>query len=139
MAARKSPPAGKADGVAAVRAFLDALEHPQKAGIVRLRRIILGVDERIGEGIKWNAPSFFITEHFATFKVFPPKAIQLVLHTGAKPTGKPRTMKVPDPAGLLKWPAPDRCVLTLPTEKALVEHEAAVVAILRHWIAQLPG
>lgn len=120
-----------------VATFLDALDHPHKHGIVRLRKIVLGLDRRIREEIKWNAPSFRIDEHFATFKLHPPKSIQLVLHTGAKGRSNTRTFTVEDPRGLLKWPASDRCVLMLASDEALSLHESDVVRILRQWIAQL--
>jgi hypothetical protein len=135
MAARKQAP-----GPAAAHpglALLAALDHPHKAGIVRLRGFILGIDARISEEIKWNAPSFRIDEHFATFRLHPPRNIQLVLHTGAKAKANARTFAIDDPCGLLSWPASDRCVLTLASEAELDAHEAAVVRILEQWISQL--
>jgi hypothetical protein len=56
----------RTDEATAVETFLGALDHPRKPEIVALRRIILGVDSSIREDIKWNAPSFHTTEHFAT-------------------------------------------------------------------------
>jgi hypothetical protein len=38
---------------------------------------------------------------------------------------------------LLKWAAPDRCVLTLQSTADAMKHEADVAAIVRQWIAQL--
>lgn len=120
-----------------VPAFLAALEHPHKAGIERLRGAILALDPRITEEVKWNAPSFRLDDHFATFRLHPPKGIQLVLHTGAKGRSNARAFTVDDPQGLLAWQATDRCVLGLASERALAEHEAAVLDIVRQWIAQL--
>ncbi len=117
--------------------FLSTLDHPHMAGVFRLREIILGLDRRVREEIKWNAPSFKIDDHFATFKLHPPKHIQLVLHTGAKAKSNTQTFVIDDPDGLLKWPASDRCVLTLASTADLASHEAAVVRILKQWIAQL--
>jgi hypothetical protein len=42
-----------------VDAFIHALREPHKTIVQRLREIILGVDDRIHEHIKWNHPSFF--------------------------------------------------------------------------------
>ena len=42
------------------------LEHPHKPAIELLRRLVLGVDPSVREGIKWNAPSFRTGEYFAT-------------------------------------------------------------------------
>ena len=100
MAMRKTTP-GKA-GPQSAESLLAALEHPHKAGILRLRRIILDLDQRITEEVKWNAPSFRIDEHFATFKLHPPKHIQLVLHTGAKARSNTQTFDIDDPHRLLK-------------------------------------
>lgn len=135
MATRKPTSAGAA--ATTVPQFLAQTDHPHRAGIERLRELILGLDPRIGEEIKWNAPSFKLDEHFATFKLHPPKNIQLVLHTGAKGRSGARSFRIDDPHGLLTWAASDRCVLTLASGEALAAHEAAVLGILRQWIAQL--
>lgn len=48
-----------------------------------------------------------------------------------------RTFSIDDPHGLLKWQASDRCVLTLASTEELAAREAAVLASVRQWIAQL--
>lgn len=135
MTTRK--PTSPAAAATSVPPFLAQTDHPHRAAIERLRELILGLDPRIGEEIKWNAPSFKLDEHFATFKLHPPKNIQLVLHTGAKGRSGARRFQIDDPDRLLTWPASDRCVLTLASGEALAAHEAAVLGILRQWIAQL--
>jgi len=52
-----------------VSELMRQLEHPLKPEIEAVRRIILGADAQIREGIKWNAPSFYINEYFATVNV----------------------------------------------------------------------
>jgi hypothetical protein len=44
---------------------------------------------------------------------------------------------VDDPDGLLKWPARDRCVLTLASTAELKARQASVLRIIKQWIAQL--
>jgi hypothetical protein len=117
--------------------LMSALDHPHKAGIERLRASILSLDPRVTEEVKWNAPSFRLDDHFATFRLHPPRGIQLVLHTGAKARSNTRTFSIDDPQGLLKWQASDRCVLTLASTGELEAHEAIVLGIVRQWIAQL--
>lgn len=134
MAAAKK---GGAKPPETVEAFLRALDHPLAAGIRALRKRILALDPRIGEGIKWNAPSFFLEDHFATFKLRPETKIFLVLHTGAKPKARSRPFEVPDPAGLLTWPAKDRALLTLASSAEVKKHGAAIDGIVRSWISQL--
>lgn len=129
--------ASECKGSAKVLVFLDALEHPHKELIVALRRLVLSLDTRIREDIKWNAPSFLIAGHFATFKLHPPKLVQLVLHTDAKVKEGPKQFEIEDPAGLLKWAAPDRCVLTIGSPAELERHQLAVERIIRSWIGQL--
>lgn len=131
------PPKSASPGTAAVEALLAKLDHPHKAAIERLRQVLLKVDPRVREDVKWNAPSFLIGHHFATFKLHPPKQVQIVFHTDTGAKKPPRKFEVDDPEGLLKWAAPDRCVLTLESAAAAKQHEKAVAAIARQWIAQL--
>lgn len=135
MARRSSSTAPAAPS--AVERFLSDLDHPHKEGIELLRRAILQADARIREEIKWNAPSFRLEDHFATFKLHPPRNIQIVLHTGAKPKSPAARFSLDAPAGLVKWAAPDRCVVTLESSAAARERKPEVVALVRQWIAQL--
>lgn len=114
------------------------LQHPLKPEVEALRAIIRNADERVGEGIKWNAPSFFIDRHFATFKLYPPGKVQVVLHTDAKKTDEAKKLNgiIADPDGLLKWAADDRCVATFSDMKDVRKKEDAFSAILKEWIAQ---
>lgn len=120
-----------------VDGFLARPEHPLKPEIEAVRAIILGADERINEGIKWNAPSFYIEEHFATFRLRPMETIQVVFHTGAKVEDEIREVEIDDPSGLLKWAARDRCVATFSDMQDIESGKAAFAAIVKQWIAQL--
>ena len=113
------------------------LDHPLKEAIEGLRRAILALDPAIAEEIKWKAPSFKLDDHFATFKLYPPRQIQIVLHRGAKVKPVDKTYTLPDPHGLLKWPAPDRCVLTLKSGEQAQELTEEVCGMIKMWIAQL--
>lgn len=136
MAPRRSG-SNATNGGKSVEAFLAALEHPQKAGIERLRQAILAIDPRITEEVKWNAPSFKLVDHFATFKLHPPTQIQIVLHTGSKAVAPPRQFELQTPSNLVKWAAPDRCALTLKPSEAAAELEAEVVRLVQQWVEQL--
>jgi hypothetical protein len=117
--------------------FLARLDHPRKDDIEAIRRAILAADPRIGEAIKWNAPSFHLGEHFATFKLRPAESVQVVLHTGAKKRDAPAAIEVADPEGWLRWAAPDRCLATFPPGEPIAARRDALTAIIRQWIAQL--
>ncbi len=120
---------------ASVAELLEALEHPLKAEIERVRRIILGVDPSIGEAVKWNAPSFRTSDFFATFNLRSTETVQLVFHTGAKVKATATSgIELVDPARLLRWLAKDRCLVTLGRGKDIAAKRAAFEAIVREWI-----
>lgn len=122
----------------AVIEFLRELEHPLKKEIEAVRKLVLGVSPEIREGIKWNAPSFLTTDHFATFNLRTQDRVRLILHTGAKVKDTAQKgLKIADPAGLLEWLAPDRCLVALSDSKDLQAKRAALEAIVREWIGQL--
>ena len=129
-----TPAAGAAD----VAAFMAALEHPLTAEIAALRALILGIDPAIAEGIKWKAPSFRTTDWFATFNLRSTHELQVILHFGArvKDLGD---IAIADPSGLLQWLARDRALLRLTDGAAIDRHRTAITALLRQWIAAMPG
>lgn len=119
-----------------VDAYLAALDHPHAAAVATLRTVILSVVPRIREDVKWNAPSFALDDHFATFRLHPAPNFQLILHAGAKARKPPQKFDLPDPNGWVKWAAPDRAIVALPTKIGATE-KRALVAMLKRWIEQL--
>lgn len=118
---------------ATVQAFIAELEHPLKSDIVALRDVLLGTDASIAEEIKWNAPSFRTSEHFATMHLRAKDSLQLILHPGARsrnviviPPGA-----IEDPHKLLKWLGPDRASVTFADRKDLEQKTAPLVAIVQ--------
>ena len=80
--------------------FMRKLDHPLKAALQGVRAIILGVNSEIREAIKWNAPSFYVNEYFATINIRKDVVLE-ILHLGAKVTGKSAigvTISDPGPA-----------------------------------------
>lgn len=122
----------------AVIAFMKKLKHPLKKEIETVRKIILGVNPDISEGIKWNVPSFRTVDYFATFHVRSTSSLQLIFHTGAKVKEIAKTgLKIADPDGLIKWLAKDRCMVTLGKGKEIESNRKALEAIIRQWINYL--
>jgi uncharacterized protein YdhG (YjbR/CyaY superfamily) len=117
-----------------VAAFLRELDHPLKKEIESVRRILLGVSPSIREGVKWNAPSFRTSEYFATFFLRSRDSVQLVFHLGAKVKDGTQRRRSADPAGLAKWLATDRCLVTLGRGKEIAGNRAAFEAFVRQWI-----
>jgi hypothetical protein len=120
-----------------VEEFMRGLDHPLKPVLEAVRRTILGADARIIEGIKWNAPSFRLDEHFATTNIRNDR-ILVVLHFGAKVKDNTSPgFKIDDPRGLLKWLAKDRCVVTFPDTTSVRKNKLPFQAIIREWITYL--
>lgn len=122
-----------------VDALLAALDHPRIEEIQALRALIRGADPRITESVKWNAPSFATTEHFATFHLRAKAGVQVVLHLGAKPQpDTPLRAGIADPSGLLDWRGPDRATVTFADAADIAARQDAFMAVLRQWLAFVP-
>ena len=63
-----------------VSEYMDKLEHPLKREIEAVRALIKSVDSRIGEHIKWNAPSYYYKEDMVTFHLRSTEQVHLVFH-----------------------------------------------------------
>lgn len=124
----------KADTSEAVDAFMATLVHACKPVIEALRRCILELDPAIGEGIKWNAPSFRTHEYFATTHLREKEGVGVILHLGAKVRSSQVTPEIADPSGLLRWLAPDRAVVRFADEADFAAKQDAFAELLRQWI-----
>jgi len=120
---------------AEVDAYMGTLEHPMAVQVERLRSAILTADSRINESIKWNAPSFYIDDHFATFNLHYPDRIQIVLHAGARVNPDAEQFGIADSAGLLKWAAVDRASVTFRSAAEVDSQLDSFLDILGQWIA----
>jgi hypothetical protein len=70
-----------AGNTAQVDEFMDQLDHPLKAEVEMVRKIIKDVNPEIVEQIKWKAPSFsYKGEYLVTFNLWERKRIHLVFH-----------------------------------------------------------
>lgn len=133
--ARKT--AGDGSGTNDVDDFMRKLDHPLKAEMEAVRRIILGASPMIQEGIKWNFPSFRVGEYFATMNVRK-GALLVILHLGAKVRdARAPAPEIGDPSGLLEWLAKDRAAVRFPDMKSIRSNRAAFEAIVRKWITCL--
>lgn len=122
---------------ATVDELMKTLIHPLKKDIDAVRKIVLSADRRIGEGVKWNAPSFHAGEYFATVNLRSTDAVQLILHRGAKVRKTTARLAIDDPANLLKWLDKDRCLVTLGSSAAIRKNRAAFTRIVQQWIRHL--
>lgn len=135
------PSGGPFAGPSEVQSFIDALDHPLKPQMLELRKLILGLNNSIGEEIKWKSPSFHTTEHFATMNLRPiggQPALCLILHTGAKVRkGLDLTGEIDDPAGLLKWLAKDRAMVAIVDADDLKAKRSPLKRVLQQWITHV--
>jgi hypothetical protein len=127
-----------ADTTAAVEALLKSLCHPMTAEIQLIRAAILGADSSIKEGVKWNAPSFRTHEYFATTNLREKKGIGVILHLGAKVRDvEPGSLKVEDPAGMLKWLAPDRATVNFTSATDFETKKRSFIVLVRSWVTHV--
>lgn len=121
-----------------VAELLDTLDHPHLAEIRALRAVILGADARIAEEVKWNAPSFRTTDHFATVHLRARDGVQLILHLGARsrPDAAVRA-EVADPTAMLRWLAADRASVTFRDLEDVEARRDALAEVVRQWIRHL--
>jgi hypothetical protein len=120
-----------------VDAFIRELAHPCEREIFAVRRVVLEADLSITESIKWNAPSFATTVHFATFQLRSP-TIQLVLHLGAKPQPAATVRAaIGEPSAGLAWKSADRAVMTFANIADVEERAAGLTRMIQVWIQYL--
>jgi hypothetical protein len=70
-----------------VDAWMAAYDNPQKPVVQAVREIILAADARIGETIKWKAPTFVYKGNLASFFPRSKQHASLMFHTGASIEG----------------------------------------------------
>lgn len=125
-------------------ALMAALDHPLKPAVQALRAAIRAVSPEIGEEVKWNSPSFYTTDHFATVNVGrrtaarPKDHVMVILHRGAKP--KPANtpaLVIGDPDGLLEPLGKDRYAITFHSRGEVKAKATPLQGIIRQWIQRL--
>jgi hypothetical protein len=118
-----------------VSEFLNKLEHPFKVEIERLREIILSINPALTEQIKWNAPSYcFMGDDRITFRIYPPKSVQLIFHRGAKVRSDLESFSFEDPTGLIKWATKERGVVTFLSVAEIEAKKENLRLLVEKWI-----
>jgi hypothetical protein len=121
-----------------VDVFVAKLRHPHADAFKALRTIILAADPRIGEGIKWNVPSFRTSEYFATFHLRTQKGVGVILHFGAKKrVDLTARVDIRDPQSMLTWIADDRAVVAFADLKDVQAKAQAFSSLIRQWIGHV--
>jgi hypothetical protein len=118
--------------------YIAGLASPLREDVESLRGAILEAAEDIGEEIKWNAPSFFTGQHFATMRLNGKVPLQLILHLGVKKSSIDCD-SIRDPDGLLQWLAPDRACISFSAPGSVAARLPAVQDIIRQWVQHVPA
>lgn len=120
-----------------VTALLDQVHHSSRAGIDRLRNIILSTDETLTENIKWNGRNYSVGgEDRITMKIQPPtRPVQLIFHRGAKKKEQPEQRLIAHKSNLLDWRENDRAIMTFRNLHEIEDSQAELLEIIIEWIA----
>ena len=93
-----------------VELWMARYDNPQEPLVEAVRQVVLKADKRIGETIKWQAPTFIYRGNLASFYPKSKAHVSLMFHVGAKISGDfpslegtgdtSRVMKIMDAADL---------------------------------------
>src|SRR5215471_15409101 len=108
-----------------VDAFMSQLDHPFKAEVQAVREIIKGVDEKITEEVKWNAPTFSYKGYLATFNLWAKNHVHLVFLNGAI---------LDQTLGILEGNYPDRRMVYFASDEEVRAKKGALVEAVQQWI-----
>jgi hypothetical protein len=136
---RTRPKQNESDNSRAVDEFMAKLDRPERTKMEAVRSVILSADPRITEGIKWNAPSCYCREWFATFNRSPKakNLVQVIFHRGAKAKPSGNSRYVEDPAGILEWITHDRCIARFDDMKDIDAKREALRSVVAQWVSKL--
>jgi hypothetical protein len=121
--------------------FLNALEHPMLDTLHELRKVILAADKNIGEGIFWNAPTFYFTgkledfdpktykRYIVGFNFYKKDEVRLVFLHGANANDK---------TGLLTGDYKDgRRLASFKSSEEVKQKEAALKKVIKELVKQM--
>jgi len=107
-----------------VDAWFSRYENPMKDVVQKIRAIVLAADPRMGECIKWQAPTFTYKGNLASFYPKSKQHASLMFHTGANIPGKHK---------LLEGTGSTSRVMKLGTVSAADAAKGDIEKIVRAW------
>lgn len=124
-----------------VDAYLNKMKHPMKDVVIALRDFILSVHPAIGEGIYWNAPTFYFTgkmkpfdpkmykRYIIGFNFYKPDVIRMIFLHGAL---------AGDKSGLLEGDYEDgRRLVYITSKEDLKKKEAGLRKVIKELVAHM--
>ena len=113
-----------------VDAWFDRYDNPQKDLVLAVRDVVLEADPRVGECIKWQAPTFTYQGNIASFFPRATKHVSLMFHHGAA---------LPDPSGILEGQGSTSRSLKILESDDLTAKTPALQGHVRSWIELREG
>lgn len=106
--------------------FMAELDHPLKAEMEVVRKLILETDERMTETIKWGGPTFMFDGNMATITPRSKKFVNLFFPTGSV---------LPDRHGILVGDAAQVRTARFADMSEVESKSDALRAVVRDWIS----
>ncbi|KGN30331.1 hypothetical protein N802_09405 [Knoellia sinensis KCTC 19936] len=113
-----------------VDAWFATYENPQKDLVQAVRNVMLAADSRLGEVIKWKAPTFVYKGNVASFFPRATRHVTLMFHTGAS---------LPDPQGIFSGEGETGRSVQIADRADLDAKSEALQGLVRAWIAARDG
>jgi hypothetical protein len=118
-----------------VDAYIAGLDAGTAAMVTQLRQLALAAAPGTNERIKWKAPSFGPgDDDRITLGLDPKGGVRVILHRGATAKADP-AFRFDDPAGLIRWAAPDRGVLSFRSAADIDQNRSQTADIFTRWLA----
>ena len=108
-----------------VEEYMQDLDNPLKELWEQIREIILSVDPKMEEDIKWGAPTFIYKGNLATFNPRAKKFVNLTFHAGAI---------IKDPEGVLDGDAKEARVFRVSDDEDLSKKKTGLIKVVQNWI-----
>ncbi len=108
-----------------VDTYLSKKAHPLTSEIQRVREIILSVDDRIEETIKWQSPTFMYKGNIASYFMNAKKHVSLMFHKGAS---------INDDSGLLDGDGKEGRTAKFYGMDDIESKKDALEAVVKEWI-----
>jgi hypothetical protein len=105
--------------------YMEKLDNPLKEIWEDIRKIVLSVDSKMEEDIKWGAPTFIYKGNMATFNPRAKKFVNLTFHTGAT---------IEDPEDVLEGDAKEARVFRVASSEELARKKAGLIQVIKNWM-----
>jgi len=106
--------------------FMSRSVHPLKKEIEALRTILKNSNPKIGERIKWNAPSYFFNDDMAAFNLRQTEFVQIIF---VFPKGL-----IKDEDGILLGEWKDRREARFYSMEDITTKKAAIERLVNDWV-----